>query len=350
MTIEKRKADHLEICAQEDVDGINWWNDFKLIHEALPNGNFDTIDCSVSLLGKTLDYPLIIAAMTGGTKEAMKINKELASLAQEFNIGFGVGSQRIMVTDKKTTKTFAVRDVAPDILLLGNLGLVQFVKDFNTKVVDETAEAIEADAMCIHLNPAHELAQEDGDRNFTGSEDKLHEICRESKTKIIAKETGCGISLETANSLAHAGIDAIDVGGVGGTSWVGVEHYRAKSQAQQDLTKLFWNWGIPTPISVMECVSACDLPVIATGGIRNGIHVVAACTLDAVACGIANPVLRAYMNGGKKSARAYLQKTIKEIKTAMLLSGAEKIEDLEKNDIMILGKSMEWVRQRNLNI
>ena len=198
MSIEERKKDHIRICWEEDVESPSWWDDIILIHEAVPDINYDDVDISVDLLGKKLDAPLIISAMTGGTEEAKRINRDLASIAQEFNIGFGVGSQRIMIERPELADTFQVRDIAPDILLLGNLGLVQFVNGMTPKDAVKAMKTIEADALCIHLNPAHELVQKDGDRKFRGTRKALRDLISSVDFPIVAKETGCGISKETA--------------------------------------------------------------------------------------------------------------------------------------------------------
>ena len=342
--IEQRKADHIRVCWKEDVEaGNDPWADISLVHDALTDVDADSVDCSVELFGRRLAAPIIIVAMTGGTDEARRINRDLAALAQELGLGMGLGSQRIMVEQPNTTRTFEVRDVAPDILLLGNLGLVQFVAGWGSKEAMQAVEGIGADALCIHLNPAHEMAQPEGDRAFKGGEAALARLCTELEVPVVAKETGCGISRETAARLAEAGVSGIDVGGVGGTSWVAVEHYR---DTDNRLAETFWRWGLPTPISVAEVRSACDLPVIATGGVRTGIDVVKSLRLGATAAGVALPVLRAYMDGGVDGARSYLTTLIAETRAAMLLCGASSREELMDRPLVLTGRTRDWLEQR----
>lgn len=350
MSIAERKSDHINICWKEDVEGNDVWDDFILIHEALPDVDYDEVDISLTFMGKRLDAPIIISAMTGGTPQAKKLNRDLAYLAQKYGLGFGVGSQRIMIEKPELIDTFYVRDIAPNILLFGNLGLVQFSNGFSPEDAIEAVERIEADSLCIHLNPAHEIVQKDGDRKFRDSINALRDICSAVKFPVVAKETGCGISKETAHLLKRCGVSAIDVGGYGGTSWVGVEFYRAENKLERDVAKTFWHWGIPTPISIVEVYTATGLPIIATGGIRTGVDIVKALSLDAKCVGIALPLLRAYMKEGIDGAEYYIKKILKELRIAMFLTGCRRLEDIKNKDVIITARSREWMEQRELFI
>ena len=192
--------------------------------------------------------------MTGGTERAKAINLELASIAEECGYGFGVGSQRAMLLDPDTQASYSIRKVAPNVLVLGNLGGVQASKLESSKVAD-LANRVGADGLCIHLNPAMELAQPEGDRDFRGIMDTLERLTCELALPVLAKETGCGISLSVARRLLSRGINHVDVSGAGGTSWVAVETERSHAE-HHDAAHAFRDWGIPTSASVVYCTVA----------------------------------------------------------------------------------------------
>ncbi|MBI4214615.1 type 2 isopentenyl-diphosphate Delta-isomerase, partial [archaeon] len=276
---EKRKAEHLQMCVSEEVEtGTNGFADVKLIHKSLPELALRKIDTSTSLLGKKLSLPLVISGMTGGVEPARKINRDLASAAQLKGIGFGVGSQRAMIENHSLSGTYSVRDIAPDILLFGNIGITQLQKYFPEQLRN-AIEAIGANALCVHLNPAQEIFQAEGDWNFEGSLDALKQLCRHLRYPVIGKEVGHGISRETATQLKRAGVAAIDVGGSGGTNWAHIEAKRAGKNLGE-----FKEHGIPTAAAVLECRKV-GLPIIATGGIRSGLEIAKAIALGASACG-----------------------------------------------------------------
>lgn len=300
-----------------------------LIHQALPELAVADIDLSTELCGHRLAAPLVVTGMTGGTPEAAAINRDLARAAQEVGIAFGVGSQRAMLVDPSQRSTFEVRDVAPDVMLLGNLGAVQ-ARELGPDGVAELARSIGASALAIHLNPAQELIQEGGDRDFTGIAQALGELRRALPIPLLVKETGCGLSSEAASAIAGAGIDTVDVSGAGGTSWVAVEARRAADEsASRSLGEELWDWGLPTAVSVVACVKQ-DLTVIASGGMRSGLDVARALALGARAGGMAAPVLRAHQSGGKEGAVAFLGEVIRSIATVSLLCGCDKASDLAR--------------------
>src|SRR5262249_33643210 len=212
------------------------------------------VPLETSLLGKTLRAPLVISGMTGGTDEAGKLNRALAGAAQKLGVAMGVGSQRAMLLHPDQTDTYRVRDVAPDILLLANLGAVQ-ARESGPKAVLELVRAIGADALCVHLNVAQELVQDEGDRDFRGCLAALGELARELPVPVIAKETGCGLSPSTLVRLRDAGIEWVDVAGAGGTSWTAVESLRG-SERQKALGRELHDWGIPTAASVVYAARA----------------------------------------------------------------------------------------------
>lgn len=324
MKINDRKLDHLRICTEKDVEsGRSGFDEITLAHCALPETDYDKIDMKTRFLGKKLDYPLIIEAMTGGVDEALEINKDLASVAQEFGIGFGVGSQRAAIENIRLEDTFKVRDVAPDILLIANIGAVQLNYGYTVKECKKAVEMIGADALALHLNPLQEVIQTEGDRDFSDLTAKINEVARRLGKPVIVKETGCGISYEAAKNLKVA---AIDVAGSGGTSWSLVESYRSSGR-NQHLGRLFAGWGIPTADSIRD-VTGLKMPVIASGGIRNGLDAAKSIALGADSAGVALPVLKALMEGGRDGAKDFIERFIYELKICMFLTGSKNVKEL----------------------
>ena len=273
--ISQRKSDHIALCASGEVEFRakgTLLDQVQLVHDALPDRHVDEVDLSTLVLGKRLRAPLMISAMTGGTDEAQTLNRDLARAAEQLGLGFGLGSQRAMVIRPETARTYEVRDVAPTMLLLGNLGLVQ-AREMTTAQVREIVKRVGADALCIHLNPAMELIQPGGDRDFRRGRDVLRRLHEELGVPVVVKETGCGLSRKVGLMVRELGIGAVDVSGAGGTSWVGVETRRAEAETRA-LGEELWDWGIPTAASV-GLVGDLGLTVIATGGVRTGIDVAA---------------------------------------------------------------------------
>lgn len=326
--IKNRKLDHMRICVKENVEcGDTGFNNVRLKYRALPEINFDDIKLKTRFLGKTLDCPIIIEAMTGGTANAGKINRDLAYVAQKFNIGFGVGSQRAAIEDPRLEETYRVRDVAPDILLIGNLGAVQLNYGYGLKECRKAVEMIDADALALHMNPLQEVIQPEGDRNFSNLVSKINEISRRLNTPVIAKGVGSGISYETARRLK---VDAIDVGGLGGTSWSLVESYRG-SDGTKKLGRLLSEIGIPTAESIREVSklkTRRGFGLIGSGGVRNGLDAGKAFALGADVVGIALPILKAWNKNGKRGVEEYLSQFIMELKTTMFLTGAVSVPEM----------------------
>jgi len=350
-----RKFEHIEHCLKKQVEAhvSTQFENIHFVHTSLPEIDKEEIDLSVEFLGRRFDYPIMIAGMTGGTKGSQiagKINKTLAKAAQELNIPMGVGSQRAMIRKPETWESYYVRDVAPDIFLVGNLGAPQFAENMpNRYGVEEALKAVEtiqADALAIHMNPLQESVQPEGDTQYKGVITALAELKGELSYPIIAKETGAGVSMEVAIRLESIGIDAIDVGGLGGTSWSGVEYYRAKDEKSKNLALKFWDWGIPTALSVAEVRYATGLPIIATGGIRDGIMIAKALALGANLAGVALPLLKPAVNGDVEGVIKILQGYINELKNTMFLIGARDVEELKKAPIIVTGFAREWLEQR----
>jgi isopentenyl-diphosphate delta-isomerase len=344
-SIPGRKADHLALCATGEVEfreTSTLLEAVHLVHCALPELSLDEVDLSVNLLGKRLRAPVVVSGMTGGTPEAAAVNRDLARAAERLGLAFGLGSQRAMLVHPEQAWTYAVREVAPSVLLFGNIGLVQ-AREMSTAALRELLAAVGADAVCVHLNPAMELVQPGGDRDFRGGLETFRRLAAELGLPVIAKETGCGISRRVAESLQAAGVAAIDVSGAGGTSWVAVEAKRAEGDARA-LGEEFREWGIPTAASVALCADL-GLPVIATGGIRSGLDVARAVALGAAAGGLAAPVLRAQRQGGFDGALAFLEQVVAGVRAAMLLTGSRDVAALRHAPRVVTGDLEAWIAQ-----
>ncbi len=343
--IEDRKADHIEVAASGRADFREQGtllSAVRLIHQSLPELAEDDIDLSVPFLGKTLRSPLLITGMTGGTAQAEAINKDLAAVAQEMGIGFGLGSQRAMAEKPELAATYQVRDVAPDALIIGNIGAVQ-ARHYGVARIRELADTVGADAMAVHLNPAQEMIQEGGDRDFRGVLQTIAELTEGLGIPLIVKETGCGLSPQAARALARSGVSHVDVSGAGGTSWTAVERHRAaEGSVQERLGDEFWDWGIPTAASVHACAKA-NLHVVASGGIRTGLDITRAIALGASVGGLAAPVLRAQRTGGREAIKALIVSLIDSIRTTLLLTGCQSIHDLQAARTCIAPPLRTWI-------
>jgi len=341
--VSTRKSQHLDITIGEAVgfrDKTTLLEHVQLVHNALPELSLDEIDLSVRVLGRSLKVPLIIAGMTGGTERATEINRELAAIAEERGYGFGLGSQRAMLKDPALTATYQVRERAPSTLVLGNIGAVQAVK-MQTGEVAALCENVGANALCVHLNPAMEVVQPEGDHDFRGVAKMLERLTSELPIPVVAKETGCGISRDCAERLYALGVRHVDVSGAGGTSWVAVETLRATEQ-QRALGELFWDWGIPTAASLLSVEPLRFKSVIATGGIANGLDAARAIVLGASAVGIARPVLQAFAKDGRQGALDYLTKVEHELRTTFLLIGAANVAQAQAAPRFLTGALADW--------
>ena len=353
---KKRKADHIKICLNQKAQArkvTTGFEDVYFVHRALPEIDKQKIDLSTTVFDHRFSAPLIVGAMTGGTAEATRINAAIAEAVEKLGLGMGVGSQRAAIEDAKLAKTFAiVRKKAPTAFLIANIGGVQLVHGYGLKEVRKAIEMIDADAVAIHLNPLHEAVQPEGQTNFKGVLAKIGEIARELDKPVIVKETGSGIAAEEAQKLEAAGVKGIDIGGAGGTSFAAVEYYRAKEQeknVQRFLGDVFWDWGIPTFASLAETTQSVKIPVIASGGVRNGADIAKALALNASLASLSQPMLQAAVKGAKVTENM-LSFLIEELRNVMFLVGAEKVDHLKKAAIVVTGKTAEWLKTRGFNV
>lgn len=341
--IQRRKVDHLELCATDAVafrERTTLLECVRLVHQSLPELGVGDLDLRVSILGKTLRAPLMIAAMTGGTERSAEVNQELSAIAEKRGIGFGLGSQRAMHREPSTAWTYQVRKLAPTTLVLGNLGAVA-ARDVESSVLAQLMSDIGADGLCLHLNPAQELVQPGGDRDFRGCMAAIERLVRDLPIPVIGKETGAGISRDTAKKLFGIGVRTIDVSGAGGTSWVGVEALRAEGNDKL-LGEALWDWGVPTAASVVFAAET-GATVIATGGIKSGVDVARALALGADIAGIARPVLQAFAAEGRAGVERFLDQVEQELSAVMLLCGVSRPQDLRHVPRVITGELKDWL-------
>ncbi len=354
--IHNRKDEHIDIALNEDVESkiATWFDSIHLIHMSLPETNMKTISIKAKLLGRTFSAPVLIEGMTGGTKRGGEINEKLARVASELDIPMMVGSQRVAIEDPSVEWTFRIaRDVDPNIFLIGNIGAAQII-EYDINKVSRAISMIEADALAIHLNPLQESVQPEGDTNFQGVLKRIDYLSRELSIPIIVKETGAGISYETALMLKQTEIKAIDIAGLGGTSWSAIEVYRAKKvneELKMMLGKKFWNWGIPTAASIMEVKAAVGdkFEIIASGGIRDGVDVAKAIAIGASFAGLARPILKA-LSGGEENLKRFLKLVFHEIKNVVFLTGAKNIYELREKPIVIFPPLKYWLESRNIKL
>ena len=329
---QKRKKEHLEICLDtESVTSASGTglNRYRFVHNALPELDIDEIDLSTTFLGKRLQAPILISSMTGGFDLARKVNRNLAAAAQRLGLAMGVGSQRVAVEEPSAAASFEVRDVAPDILLLGNLGAVQLNYGYTVEQCRRAVSMIGADALILHLNVLQEAVQLEGNRNFKGLGEKIAAVCRDLEVPVIAKEVGNGISVDAATRLQRAGVKALDVAGYGGTSWSAVEAQRAVKQGKRPDTA-FATWGIPTEEAIVSVRQALpDIQLIASGGVRSGVDIAKAIALGADLGAFGQPLLAAALESSAKVIE-FIAGVIHELKVSMLCVGAVDLTALRK--------------------
>lgn len=328
-----RKDQHIEICRNQDVeasDRFTGFTDFHFVPDALPDLDFSDIDCGTSFLGRDFSAPLLITGMTGGIKKGEDINRRLAHTAATLNIPMGIGSQRIALENSEYEPIFNVKRFEPNLFLIGNIGCAQLHSADSVALCQQAVTMVEADALAIHINVLQESIQMEGDRHFKGLLNRIAAVCRDLDRPVMIKEVGCGISPATAKRLVEAGVQAIDIGGRGGTSWGYIEGLRSSSATVMDVAHTFRNWGIPTAYSVKGIHdSGITTPLVATGGIRDGQTAAKAIALGAQMAGIGLPLLRAALESDDSPVNL-MQRYVREFKITMMLTGSRTIADLPK--------------------
>jgi len=340
---ERRKGEHVEISLNQKVmASYCYWDDIHLVHHAIPEIDKSDIDLSITLFSKRLEAPLVISAMTGGYKEAERINDNLANVAAELGLAMGVGSQRAALEDRSLEYTYDVVSRYDVPLMFGNIGAPQ-IRGRDVDLITRAMKMVDADLMAVHLNYLQEVVQPEGETDASDLLEALKFVA--SRVPIIVKETGAGITRPVAKMVKEAGVKGIDVGGAGGTSFSAVEVYRARARedpVRERLGNTFWDWGVPTPASVVD--SQVGLPIIATGGIRNGLDVARSMVLGANAAGIARPLLKPATDGVDSLMRE-VETIISELRAAMFLVGAPDVNALGKARYVVTEPTAHWIRQ-----
>jgi len=353
--VKQRKAEHVQAALTRDLSAPQAasWRDIHLVHQALPEVDLDAIDTGVHFLGHALRYPVLISSMTGGHPDVTAINRTLARAAEHYGLALGVGSQRAGIINPQMAHSYAVvREAAPGAFLLANVGAPQLIgqghaEPFTLEQVSTAIEMIGANALAVHLNSLQEAVQPEGDRYTVGEARALKRLVAQLDLPVVAKETGAGICREQALLLKSCGVAAIDVGGAGGSSMSAMEAERSADRGDgraRAMGALYRDWGIPTPISVIEA-GAAGLPLIATGGVRSGLDIARALALGASLVGMAYPFLKA-ASESFEAVCELIEGLISELQVAMQLSGAASIAELSQTDVVVTGETYHWLKLR----
>lgn len=358
-TIKRRKKEGIDIPLKEKVQGketTTLLEDVYLIHNALPEINIEDINLNTVFLGRSFSAPIIIDSMTGGTDEALVINKRLGQIAEKYGLAMGLGSQRAGLKSDTLVESYSVaRHAAPNAFLIANIGGAQLAEGLSKDEVKKIIKMIDANALAIHLNPLQELIQPEGEPHFRGILQKITTLVQEIDIPVIVKEVGSGISPEVALQLQAAGISSINVAGSGGTSWAGIEKIRAdnaNSYIKSNLGNLFWDWGIPTALCVLLTTKSIEIPVIASGGIRNGLEIAKCLMLGAKMCAMAFPFLRKAAESEDELDK-FTQLILAQLRGTMFLLGSSNISSLVNTRYILKDKlasmlnSYEFRRHKN---
>ena len=350
--IKQRKKEGIDIPLQKNVQAkttSTYLEYVRLVHNALPELDYDDIDTSMTFLGKRFSAPIIIDSMTGGTDEATIINGRLGELAEKYGFGMGLGSQRAGLKSEELAATYSIaRKNAPNAFLIANIGGAQLSKGFTVDEAKKIVKMIGANALVVHLNPLQELVQPEGEPRYKGVLAQISELAKTIDVPLIVKEVGAGISKEVAIKLEMANVSAINIAGAGGTTWAGVEKLRAESlkdDLKKHLGEMFWDWGIPTAASLIEVRRAVKLPLIASGGLRNGLEVAKCIALGASMAAMAYPFLQTAAQS-RESLFAFADTILAELKSTMFLVGAKNIAALASSRYILTGMLAHEVSSR----
>jgi len=349
----ERKLAHLQICIEQDVQSriiTTGFEDISFIHQATTDLNLEDIDLSTQIFGKKLKLPLIISGMTGGHSFSQKLNEYLSQVAEKVKIGIGVGSQRAALEDDFARDSFeVVKKYATSTLKIGNIGAGQIVNDFTNSDLKKIVEMIDADAIAFHFNPLQESIQPEGDTHLSGLMEKAKSLIQDTAVPIIAKEVGSGFSLYDINRFQKLGFSGIDVQGVGGTSWSGVESIRTNILKYKKAGEIFWDWGTPTAISTILANRNFDGAVIGSGGVRTGLDVAKLIALGANAAGMALPFLFAVQDQSSEKTLDFINEIEYQLRIACFLTGSNNLSELKSAPLLITGKTAEILRIYGIN-
>lgn len=332
---ESRKQDHIEINLRKDVQSslTAGFDQFHFEHNPLPEIDLQNISTICDFLGKTVQAPLLISSMTGGTSEALKINRNLAEAAQSRGIALALGSGRAGLDSDEAAKTYQLRKWAPSIPIYANLGAIQLNYGCGLDECRRVVEMAEADALILHLNSLQEALQPEGQTNFVGLVKKIEKICKALDVPVIAKEVGWGINAKAARRLVDAGVSCIDVAGAGGTSWSEVEKHRNSSEERIRISSHFQDWGTPTAEAVRDvCIALPNMPVIASGGLRKGMDIAKSLALGASMGGMAGGFLKAATQSSEAVVKL-IDELVLELRIVMFAVGAGTINQMKNTPI-----------------
>lgn len=328
-----RKEQHIEICAKKDVEHSTrdtGFSNFNFVPATFPELNYSEIDISREFLGNSFSAPIFVTGMTGGVKQGGMLNERIARACERFNLAMGVGSQRIAIEHPEYSDIFDVKRYAPNLFLIGNVGVAQLAKGMTPRHCQKAVDMIKADALALHVNVLQEVIQVEGDRNFNRLFDKIESVVKSLSVPVIVKEVGSGLDPRSAKILEEIGVAAVDIGGSGGTSWGHIEGLRAADKKTQNLAEIYRDWGIPTAYNIKALNSAgVSIPFTATGGIRDGLTVAKSVSLGASMAGLGLPIFKAAL----KSEQAVVEKLdemIEGTKIACMLTGSKRIDDLSR--------------------
>ncbi|ABN69923.1 isopentenyl-diphosphate delta-isomerase, type 2 [Staphylothermus marinus F1] len=358
--IGERKLEHIDIILKENIDFPDHcskiYDSIMLIHQAFPKINLEEVDLRIDFLGYTINAPLMITGMTGGHRNVTKINEKLARLAQELGIAIGVGSQRPMIIYRDNSDVLEtykiVRKTAQDVPVIGNIG-INTINDLSINDIEFLIKSIEADALAIHLNPAQEVIQPEGDTRFSDNVIvKVEEILDSIDVPVIIKEVGNGISMETASLFRSIGIRYFDISGSCGTNWILVEKYRSRTpEYKKRIADILNKWGIPTPLAIIETRNAApDSFIIASGGVWDGLKAVKSLVLGADMVGLAKPIIYLLIKQGYDEAYKFLFTYIETIRTVLFLIGAKNPSETRDKPVVLLEPILSYLKQRKIDL
>lgn len=350
----ERKLDHIRAVLERDVESLHptMLGDVRLIHHPTPEINMDEVSLETEFCGKRVDSPIMITGMTGGHPDVAKINETLARVAEEYGLMMGVGSQRAGIEDPSLEYTYRVaREAAPRAFLVANLGAPQLSKGYGAREAARAVEMINADAIAVHLNPAQEAFQREGDPYYKSVVPAIMEIADRLSVPVIVKETGAGLSYEAVRELYNLGVRCFDVSGLGGTNWVKVEAVRSTLRGEKPLPAgpLADYWGNPTAIAVVEArIAAPAAYIVGSGGVRSGLDAGKVIALGADVAGIALPALKALAGAGYEGLKEYVESLLYQIRAILFLTGSRRPQDLWRTPLTVSGRLREELESRGI--
>ncbi len=326
-----RKKEHIEHYLKSTYRNYTLFEDIYIEHNSLPELNFAEIDTRTNFLGKVVEYPIMINAMTGGTEFSREINRELSKIAKKYNIPMAVGSQTIALKNKDSHKSFKIvrETIGNNGVIIANLSGYASVEEAKYAM-----DILDADGIQLHLNPAQELVMREGDRDFKGILENIANMITSVEKPVIVKEVGFGISRDVVQRLHKVGVRYVDISGKGGTNFIEIEDRRNDEIDFSDI----YSWGIPTALSLLQCKDIGeDLKIISSGGIKTSLDILKSLILGAHMVGIGGMILRKLIEDGYEVADKYMEGLIYKLKVLMALTGSKNIEELKNTPYKIKG-------------